>query len=169
MKISWIQNDVDHVHSLPIRQLNIHGIYVQLYLIISCYGSECCSLRVFFLCRVHCLYPNCWCFSWINKLNLHIMRCICSTYRETGWGNDVYSWCLSVQENYLKLYGLQSWFPLQEQIYFFCLLFHFLRINYILHAPGELPYEIVASEVKMMTQFTHKITYQRWLPTGAPF
>ena len=41
----WIhkyKNDVDHIHGLPIRQLYIHGIYVQLYLIIFCHGSEYC-------------------------------------------------------------------------------------------------------------------------------
>ena len=29
-------------------------------------------LRVFFLCRVHRLYPHCWCFSSINNLNLNL-------------------------------------------------------------------------------------------------
>ena len=54
----WIhkyKNDVNHIHGLPIRQLYIHGIYVQLYLIIFCHGSEYCwdiIWVVFFSCAL---------------------------------------------------------------------------------------------------------------------
>ena len=38
------------------------------------------SLRVFLLCHVHCLYPHCWCFSWINNLNLKCTHGVCELY-----------------------------------------------------------------------------------------
>ena len=96
------------------------------------------------------------------------MYCLCSAYRENGWDNKVYCWYLSVQHSYLQHFQVYHYddrfipFPVIS-------MFHYMMGNYILHAPGELPYEITASQAKTVTQFTRKITYQKRLPAGAPF